>query len=143
MNLKDIGKRIIHTFFAVWGLSGAMICIFSLVFSWNVLMVEFFLSMYGIAVLTSLTYVVFYSKKELDMRGLVKRFLIQYVLVMGIVVTISIMAEWIYPGYMIYAVAIVLSVTIIFIIIAAYEIYQTWRLAGVLNSKLKERRKED
>ena len=142
MSLKDVAKRIIHTFFAVWSLAGVTVSIVALASGWRVILVEFFVALFCIAVLTSLTYMVFYSKKELDIRALGIRLLVQYLLVMAIVITVSILAGWIYQGP-IYVFTLVVSVTVIFITITVYEMYQTWSLAGVLNRKLREQFNEE
>ncbi|MCL2377609.1 MAG: hypothetical protein FWC77_00625 [Defluviitaleaceae bacterium] len=139
MELQEIIKRIYHTFFAVWSLIGVTICIFALVFRWQVIATEFFFALFFVAFLTSLTYIVFYSKKELDLRQLIIRLVIQFILVMGIVLTVGYFVGWISRQYPVYAVATVIATLVIFIAITAFELYQTWRLADILNLKLKER----
>ena len=142
MNLREILKRIVHTFFLIWSLSGLMVCIFALIFSWSVVRVDFILSLLLIAFLTSLTYIVYYSKNELTVRQLILRIIVQFFLVLGTVLAVSWYKGWLEPQYPFPTIAVVASVLIIFIIIISFELYQTWRLADKLNLKLQERFKE-
>jgi len=139
MGLREIVKRIYHTFFAIWSLIGVMLCIFAFIFNWRVVFVEFIFALFFVAFLSSLTYIVFYSKNELTVRQLVIRLIMQFLLIMGIVLTVGYFDEWVGIGYPLQTAAIIMSVLIIFTAVTAFEMYQTWRLADKLNLKLQER----
>ncbi|MCL2405713.1 MAG: hypothetical protein FWC92_09245 [Defluviitaleaceae bacterium] len=136
MGLKEIVKRMYYTFFAIWSLMGIMVCVMSIIFGWQVIIVEFLYSLFFVAFLSSLTYIVFYSKKELNIRQLIGRIIMQFLLVLAIVLIVGHFMEWIGYGH---TAAIFISVFVIYFTVIILEMYQTWRIADSLNTKLRER----
>jgi len=139
MGLQEIVKRIYHSFFATWSLVSVTVCILALAFRWEIILVPLFFALFFLTFLTSLTYIVFYSKNELSIRQIVVRLVLQFILVMGIVLTVGYFVGWITRQRPVYTIATVVSVIIIFSAVTAFELYQTWRLADKLNLKLRER----
>jgi len=139
MGLQDIIKRIYHSFFAVWSLTSLAVCIMALIFGWATIHVPLFFALFFLAFLTSLTYIVFYSKKELSIGQLAARMVVQFILVMGIALTLGYFVGWVTRTRPVYTVVTVISVVVIFAAVTTFESFQTWRLADKLNHKLQER----
>jgi len=139
MGLKEIVKRIYHTFFAVWSLMCIIVCLFALFLELETIPADFLFALFFLAFLSSLTYIVFYSKNELTLRQLIIRFAIQFLLVLAIVLSVGYIIGWVGPKYPIQSFAIVASTLVIYIAVTVFELYQTWTLADKLNMKLKER----
>jgi len=139
MGLQEIIKRIYHSFFAIWSLTSVAVCIIALIFGWETISVPLFFALFFIAFLTSLTYIVFYSKNELSIQQLVARLIIQFLLIMGLVLAVGIFAGWITRIHPIYTIVTIVTTLIIFAMVTAFEMFQTWRLADKLNLKLQER----
>jgi len=139
MDLHEIMKRIYRSFFVIWSLISLAVCLFALIFDWDFIIVDFFLALFFVAFLTSLTYLVFYSRVELSIRQLVIRTFAQFILVLGIAMAVGYYVGWITPHFPVYTITTVVSVLVIFIAVTALEMFLTWRLADKLNIKLKER----
>ena len=142
MGIEEIVKRIYRAFFAIWSLTGVAVCIVALLLRWEVIVVPFFFALFFVAFLTSLTYVVFYSKNDLSIRQLITRLITQFVLVMGIVLAVGYFAGWVTRVRPLFTVITVVAVVVIFTAVSTFEMLQSWRLAGRLNLKLKERAEE-
>ena len=142
MGIEEIVKRIYRAFFAIWSLTGVAVCIVALLLRWEVIVVPFFFALFFVAFLTSLTYVVFYSKNDLSIRQLVMRLVVQFVLVMVIVLAVGYLAGWVTRAHPMFTVITILATVVIFAAVSTSEWLQTWRLAGQLNLKLKERAEE-
>jgi len=141
MSLREIAQRIFYTFFVVWSLMGIGNIVLSLIFSWRYFYVTDVYASFFLASLTSFTYFVMYSKKELSLKKIFFRLFLQLLLILGIVITIGYNLNWISFDYPIHSIAMIIAVIVIYIFVAAWELHKGFRLADKLNIKLNERTK--
>jgi len=142
MDLHDILKRVYRSFFVIWSLISLNVCIYALIFRWETIIVDLFFALFFVAFLTSLTYAVHYSRRELTIRQYILRSVVQFFVIMAIVLGVGYYVGWVTRLHPIYTVATVISVVVIFIAVAVLEMFQTRRLADKLNLKLQERSEE-
>ncbi|MCL2528024.1 MAG: hypothetical protein FWE42_06330 [Defluviitaleaceae bacterium] len=137
MDIREILKRIIYVFFFVWGLLVIRIYIIGTVLGWGTIYLNIFRPYFLIALLSSLTHLTHYSKKEVTGRRLIIRLCIQCVLIVGITLSVTYFSGWIYSMAM--AISVVISVLVIFVIVALIEWFAFFRLTSTINKKLKDK----
>ena len=141
MNYKEIAKEIVEVFFVIFAIAivgNATWVHFEGIESIQVSII------FGILILsfaTSLTCIVFYSRRELNRREVLIRYLIHFVLVFAIVLGFATYMGWMYWGMPIIVIRFCIFVFILYLAVHGVVFLQTKMLADQLNKKLKERYK--
>ena len=144
MDLKEIARLMIYSFLIV--LVGAMFAAY-LTF-WNFLgrppAIWSFIDHWGeqillVAFLTTPPRLLFYSKRELDNRGMLLRHAIHFPLIVVIVATASYFFVWFpFSGNLFGTAIIVASVTVIYAVVLAIDYLRSKRLAHRLTQEIEE-----
>ena len=142
MELREIIKRIYHTFLLVWALIGVIMCIMAVVLGWRAIDINEFFALFFITASGSLTYIIFYSKNELSIRQFLFRSAIQLCTIMGILLPTGYFAGLIGREYPLTTIVTIIFTLLVYAILTAIEIYKTWLIADKLNLKLRDRAKE-
>ena len=147
MDAKEILHSIFRMFFVIYmGAAMAMfgtVTVLALVFSVEP-QTHYFLSTFiylSIAsVGTSLTQFVFYSRSEMNSRQMYLRYFIQWALVVGIMLLISRLAEWVLVWHGFFTLSVfVFAVTMVFAAVHVIEAIQIKMIVDGLNKELKKR----
>ena len=144
--MKETLRTMLIEFFII--LSGTTICaaVFCTVFySDTALSVSLLWQIIALSFLTSLPYLIFYSKKELSKRQLRVRQAIHLILVVGLIIFLAYSWKWIEFVSFIEPLAFVALVLLSYAGIALFMYHREKKLANTLNEKLKKfkERKED
>jgi len=141
MGLVDILRRMLYTFIAIWSLSGIMVCILSFLFGWQMFPVRDIYGLLFIATLCSMSYIVFYSKKEIARRQFIVRMVLQFIIIVAIIFPTANVLGWFSHNGILMSIAIITTIIVTYVAVVSWEIYTVWRLAVNLNKRLKERGK--
>jgi len=141
MSIREIIQRIFHTFLLAWALVSAGMCGMSLVFNWEILLVEHLLAMFSMTALACLTYFVFYSRRELNVKQFIFRLALQFCLIIAIVLWVGLSTGLIGDRPLITVVTVITAILITTVMIII-EICKTWLVADKLNIKLSKRTTE-
>lgn len=142
MSIRDILKRIIFIFFLIWGLTWIVLLIVGLAYGWNRLYFDVLIAVFAISALCSLTYFVFYSKKELKGVQVVVRIIIQFVLVLAISISILYFMDILAGPHLISLTTLIMVLTVIFTLVSSYEWFMFIRHADKINEKLRNKFKK-
>lgn len=141
MELKEIAQRIFHSFFVI--LSGSLISMYIIVQLFPEGNTDFQVSdisaLLVLSILTAFTYIIFYSKKELNKQKMIFRHLLQLLSVLAIVLLTAIYMQWVQWDAPAKISILLLLVTMVYIVVVAVGEYQTRMLAQKLNQKLQQR----
>jgi len=142
LSIRDILKRIIFIFFLIWGLTWIVLLIVGLAYGWNRLYFDVLIAVFAISALCSLTYFVFYSKKELKGVQVVIRIIIQFVLVLVISISILYFMDILAGPHLISLTTLIMVLTVIFTLVSSYEWFMFIRHADKINEKLRNKFKK-
>lgn len=147
MDIQDVLQSSFRMFFTIFAGSSvatiSVVTVFELVFR-----IEFFqhhfistvMYLFVAAIGTALTQLVFYARKEVGSLQLLLRYVVQWVLVMGIMLIISWAAGWEFVWFNALTIFIfAAAVTIVFFIVHAIELIQIKVIASSLNKELRRR----
>ena len=137
MDMREILKRIVYVFFFVWGFMLIGVYIAGTVSGWVTIYLNIFPPYFIIALLSSLTHLTHYSKKAVTGRRLIVRLCIQCVLILGITFSVTYFVGWIYSPAAV--ISVIVSVLVIFVIVALIEWFTFFRLTNTINKKLKDK----
>jgi len=139
MNYREMFKEIIDSFFVIFTISIMGMVVYLHLFGVDTAPLRDIVAVFITSVLTSLAGIVVYSKKELRRLGLIVRYLIHMVLVIGIVLVAASYMGWILWSAPITVIRFMGLIIAVFVTVHAVIFYQTMKLADTLNEKLKER----
>lgn len=137
--IKDTLKAMLVEFFII--LSGTTICaaIFCTVFYRDVVLgIDFLWQLIILAFLTTLPQFLFFSKKEISKKQMRIRQSIHVVLVVGLLVFLAHIWDWVEFTSVIEPLAFVMLVLLSYTAIATYMYRRDKKLAARLNEKLRE-----
>jgi len=141
--MRAIILRMVNSFVFIACGSLVAMYVFGLIFERQPWMfVENVLAIVLIAALCTLTYLIFYSKKELDRTKIFVRCIIQSICVFGIVLVVGIFMDWFSFREPLQIIALALIVFVMYIIAITIELISSKKLVNKLNRKLEEREKE-
>jgi len=141
MDLKEIKRQIIHSFFVIFSGSVLSMYVYTLLFGDGILEVHYITALLVMTVLADLTCFIFYSKKELTRKQLLIRFAIHLPIIMGIMLSAASYMEWILWSEPVEIIVFIALVVAVYIMVVAISEYRLKKLADKLTEKLKERYK--
>jgi len=131
--------EIFDSFFVIFTVSIMGLVIYLHLFGAQTALLRDIVAIFVTSVLTALSGIVFYSKKEPKGFELIIRYLVHTILVFGIIFAMAIYMRWIYWGAPITVIRFSVLIVVVFLSVHAVMFYQKKKLADQLNVKLKER----
>ena len=143
MDIKEIARRMFHSFFIILGGSLMAMYVFMLLFAQDDFVhMKDITALFVIAIVTDLAHFIFYSKKEPGRKQMLVRLIIQLIFVVTVILFIANFMEWIQFGEPVQVIVFIGLIITVYIIVVAIDSYKLRKLADKLNQKLKERYRE-
>ena len=143
MNLKEIFHRMFYSFFVI--LSCSLIGSFILQIILNkdgILYSNDITALIIVSVMATLSYFIFYSRKELAKKQLLVRYIIHMVYISALLFFTAIFMEWISRDSIFQIIIFLILVVVIYIAVINISNYQAKKTADLINKKLQERYKK-
>jgi len=140
MNLKEIFNRMFYSFFVILSCSLIGSFILQLIFKKDGVLYPYdIIALILLSIATSLSYLFFYSKKELSKIQMIVRYIIHLIYVSSLMSFTAIIMGWISRKSIIQIIVFLVLVMLVCIAVITISNYQSKKTADLINKKLKER----
>ena len=143
MNLKEIFHRMFYSFFVI--LSCSLIGSFTLQLILKkdgILYPSDIIALILLSIATSLSYLFFYSRKELYKIQMIVRYIIHLIYVSSLMLFTAIIMGWINRNSIFQIIVFLILVVLVYLTVIVIGNYQSRKTADLINQKLKERYKK-
>jgi len=142
MNQKELFRELFDSFFVIFTISVVGLVIYMRSLGSLHALLSDIVAIFVSSILTALSGIIFYSKRELGRAELIIRYLIHSAMIFTIIFSMATYMGWIYWGEPVTVLRFAILIVVIFVSVHAVIFYQTKRLADNLNEKLNERYKK-
>ena len=140
MSVSEIFKTMYSSFFSIYGGTNIGMLVYLLTFARRGVFVSDIFGIFIISVLLCVTFILFYSKKNLTGKSMFIRIGIHYVTNLGVFLLGATYFGWLIWGMIEQVILLPLLFTVTYVLIAYKELYEVRKLAEDLNQKLQQRK---
>lgn len=143
MNLKEIFHRMFYSFFVILSCSLIGSFILQLILKKDGILYPYdIIALILLSIATSLSYLFFYSRKELYKIQMIVRYIIHLIYVSSLMLFTAIIMRWINRNSILQITVFLILVVLVYLTVIVIGNYQSRKTADLINKKLKERYKK-